>query len=179
MTTKRSTVILSIAFISAFCSVALSLFFLYSIYDKSASLTLLEENLAAAEQQQNGSVAMKHLLSDTKEERTKLETYFIGKDGIVSFIESVESLGKLVNAKVSVNSIGVDQGNGGNMFEYVTMNATAEGNFSNLFWFLSLVEHMPLKLEVSKVSLDDISPGFQKKDKQWRLTFVLEALKLK
>jgi hypothetical protein len=80
----------------------------------------------------------------------------------------------------SVNSVGVEQGVDKDGFEYVTVNASAEGSFRNLFLFLSLIEEMPLKIEVTKVYFEEQKSNDPKKsDSSWKLAFVVKALKLK
>lgn len=151
----------------------------YLIYAKSAEITTIENDLASAEAWENSSVSVKRLLVDTRDARNKIDSYFIGSDNVVSFIESIESLSKFVNVDTNVNTVGIDQISDTSKFEYATLSAVSEGSFQNLYWLLSLIETMPYELEVRRVYLEQLPPDPKTKTIRWRLAFEVRALKLK
>lgn len=180
MPKKKVTTIFIIATLSALASVFVATFLYYLIISKQSEFLIIENSISALKLEQDASVSMKHLLTDTAEQRKKIDSYFIGSDGIVTFIESIERLSRETSVDSSVNSVGVEQGASAEEVEYVTVNVSAEGSFRNLFWFLSLLEKMPLKIEITKVYFEQresVDP--KKKGTTWRLAFVVKALKFK
>lgn len=152
---------------------------LHLVYKKESALGVLETELMQVRAEENSAASMQHLLVDTREERQKLDSYFIAEDDVVSFIESVEGLADTVGVAISVNSVGVEETTDAERFEYVRVNAAAEGSFKNLYWLLSLIEHMPMKLEVRQVYLEERPAEDGKGSAGWKLTFTIRALKIK
>jgi len=183
MGSHRAKFILGIAGASAFFAISITLFIFYVIYNKEASLSLIATELAQADSEGSANSAMKHLLVDTISERSELNNYFVGNDNAASFsfIDSLENLSRIAKVDMSVNTVNLEPADLGDMFEYVSVNATAEGSYANVYWFLRLIEEMPLKHEVRSISFDKflLDKGENKKVSVWRLTFVIRALKLK
>ena len=176
---KPTTIQLIIA-IAAFLVSVFSAFAIYYMTDqKKISIASLEADLALSEKAESGNLSMKRLFDSTKEERKKLDNYFIAKDDTVSFIELVENLSKIAGVKISVNSVSVEQSGPKEQFEHVTLNASASGSFSKLYWLLSLLENVPLKLDVTKFVFEE-SPSQEKgKSKEWGMDVTVKALKFK
>lgn len=179
MNTKRTSTITIFTASLAVLSVGFFIFFLYLVYQKNSEVSLLSQELEIAAREENSGIAMKRLLTNTNVEREKLDGYFLKSDTIVSFIESIESLSKLAKVDTSVNNVGIDQGGSKDTFEYVSLSGTAEGSFNNLYWLLSLIESMPMKLEVSKVFVEKMPTDPKSKEAKWRMVFIVRALKLK
>jgi hypothetical protein len=179
MNHSRTKTLLIIASAITLVGMLLSGFIIYLIYEKEGKMADVEAKLAVAQAAADSGVSMNHLLTDTKPEREKLDTYFIGSDNVVSFIERIESLSTITKVTTAINSVGIDKSTTDNTFEYVTLNGTAEGSFSNVYWFLSLLESIPLQITVDQIYIEQMPVTEKNAPTKWRATFTLKALKLK
>lgn len=165
---------------SAFLSLIFFTFAIhYVISQKKTNIESLGVSLAISEKAESGNLSMKRLFDNTKEERKELDSYFITKDDAVSFIELIENLSRTAGVKISVNNVSVEQSAPKEQFEHVTVSASASGSFSNLYWLLSLLENVPIKLDITKFVFEE-SPNSEKdKNKEWKMDITVEALKFK
>lgn len=150
----------------------------YVINQKKTNIESLGVNLAISEKAESGNLFLKRLFDITKNERKELDAYFIAKDDTVSFIELVENLSSVAGVKISVNNVSVEQSAPKEQFEYITLNASASGGFSKLYWFLSLLENVPIKLDIVKFVFEE-SPDSEKDNKEWKMDIAVKALKFK
>ena len=95
------------------------------------------------------------VLTDAKGDIEKLESYFVGQDGIVDFIETVESYGRTSGVKMSIDFVGVEGGiqanNKGDVKETLRIKLSTEGSWTATVHFLSLIEHIPFRINMDRV----------------------------
>ena len=175
---KPTTIQLIIAGSVFFTFVFFVMAIFYVINQKKTNIESLGVSLALSEKAESSNLFIKRLFDNTKEERKELDAYFIAKDDTVSFIELIENLSRTAGVKISVNSVGVEQSAPNDQFEYVTVNASASGSFSKLYWLLSLLESVPIKLDIVKFVFEE-SPDSEKDNKEWRMDVTVKALKFK
>ncbi len=168
-----------VAVVCAIASVVGVVFFTYHIFQKEAELYKIGEEISRAQQNEDAGFAMKKLLLDTADKRAKIDSYFVGADTVVSFIESVEALSVVTKTKVSVNNVAVDKGSDESLFESLTLTATARGTFQDLYWLLTLIEQMPYQLAITRAAFEQEPTLEETKMGTWRLSFVISARKLK
>ncbi len=103
--------------------------------------------------------SVKNLLSETKNQREKMEKIFVQADGSVDFIEMVESLSKIAGVKVEIESVGIDASRNkiGSSTESFRFSVKTEGLWTNVIHLLGLLENIPFKVSFDNVSLDKIS----------------------
>lgn len=146
---------------------------------ESKELFSAKEELGLRQSQKEAEFSMKKLLSETEEERENIDNYFIKTDDIVSFIESIESLSRVTNTSISVNSVSIEEGKETDVFEYVVLNVEAQGVFSDLYWLLSLVEKMPYKISVNTINFGRLPSGESTSPSdRWNIDFSIRVLKL-
>lgn len=121
------------------------------VSDLSASVKSLTE------QKENLSL-IKKTLSDTASMRGQLDGYFVPKDGVVQFLNSVESLGNKNNLDVKILSVTADPADlSPDLFESVKASVEVSGTWSDVYRFASLAELLPFKISASRVDLEKIS----------------------
>lgn len=180
MNAKPTIILVAVLALATAFFLSLATLLFYTVDQKRVAVASFAGELALGEKSEVSTIAMKRLFNDTKEVREKLDSYFLGSGNVVSFIESIENISSITGTKISVNSVSVEQATQGKQFEYVILNASASGSFSSLYWLLSIIEEMPLKIEVTKVVFEEMPSGEKKpKEKDWRLEFVVKALKFK
>lgn len=113
---------------------------------------------------------LKKSINDTEEARVKIASRFVSEDGIVSFIEKVESLGEISRAHVTIRSVSVE----GEKNDILKLELSAGGSFSEVFHFLTLVENLPFKVVLEKTSMLKLPK--EKGDNKWEAMLTLDVL---
>ena len=95
------------------------------------------------------------LLKETQAKRETLNAFFVASDGVVGFIESVESLGNRAGVAVEITGVSIEafptprRGS-----ELLRLSVRADGDFKSVFYFFMLLESLPAPLEFERVSLE-------------------------
>lgn len=110
---------------------------------------------------------LKNSVQNTEGSRVQMEALFVSEDGIVSFIERVESLGVLSHAQILLQSVSVDGG-------VLKLDVSAIGVFSEVFHFLTLLEKLPYRTVFEKVSILKLPED--KKGNGWQALVTFDLL---
>ncbi|MBI5449335.1 hypothetical protein HY948_03395 [Candidatus Gottesmanbacteria bacterium] len=93
------------------------------------------------------------IAGDTKIDREKLSLYFIDKESAVGFIEELESLSRQANVVLDIDSPLEEKDSPQSKQVALRFNVRSEGAFSDILYFLRLVENLPYKIFVDHVTL--------------------------
>ena len=109
----------------------------------------LSSSIAVESQKEAGIESTRNILRGTAAEREKIDMYFVSSDNIVDFLEKIELLGKKSGITLSFDSVDIppDEKN------VLRVRVGTEGNWENTFYFLSLIENLPFKIELGKSSI--------------------------
>src|SRR3989344_1756990 len=108
-------------------------------------LTKQKENLKSAKEVVSESV----LLRDT------ISGYFIPRDGVVAFLNSMENMASRNYLELEVLSVSVAPARvSPDVFEVVTGSLEVFGTWSDVYRFVALTELMPYKVYLRKVSVE-------------------------
>jgi len=110
---------------------------------------------------------LKNSVQNTEKGRAQIAERFVSEDGIVSFIERVESLGALSHAQVVLQAVSVEGG-------VLKLDISATGAFSEIFHFLSLLEGLPYRTQFEKVSILKLPED--KKGNEWQTLVAFDLL---
>ncbi len=90
----------------------------------------------------------------------KIDSYFVHKDDVVSFIEVLEGAGARVGADVSIGSITLEEApaDAPDTAEKLFVRVDAKGSWSAVTAFLSSVEHMPYRMFIDRVAVERNAP---------------------
>ncbi len=152
-------------------------FALSYIRAEGVKLAALEGELAHAAQKEGVLKSVKTIVADTAPDRATLEGYFVGKEGIVPFLELVEEAGRRAGVKTEVTSVSLDRSTDRDAsFENLRVSVKGDGGFGDVFALLVMLEELPFGVRVQNVSItertDPNAAG-------WRvvLTFIVPKLK--
>ncbi len=128
----------------------------------------------AAEAQKDRSIeSIRNILRNTAAEREKIDGYFVKSDNIVDFLEKIELMGKKSGVALSFDSVDIPQ----NEKNVLRLRIGTEGNWEDSFYFLSLLENLPYKIELEKSALAKISKTVSNvKTFYWRGDFTIRLL---
>lgn len=150
--------------------------FLYTkIRAEVREATRLSTLIREGELQEETVGALRNFLSHTATERAKLESYLVGRDNVVDFLGFLESLGRRSGATITITSVQNKNTDGNSLADELTVILEGTGSFSSLFHFLSLVESIPMKLEVGEVHLE----RSEKERGRWKLDMRIKTYTLR
>jgi len=131
----------------------LNVYALSAVKEKNAEVAALAGEIQARGQSTEELKSMKHLVEDTRSELEKIDSLFISGDGIVGFIERIESLGRHAKVSLELKSVDVTKGDG----EVLSLRFSTEGDWESTLYFLALMESMPLRIEADGVNLRNVT----------------------
>ena len=115
--------------------------------------------------------AVKNALAQTKDDRAALDALLIAPDGIVTFIERIEALGRTAGVSVTVDEITVEPSEESPTSDHLVVRFHASGSWQQVSHLLVLAESLPLPVSLSNVRFET-SGG---KVSVWRGTFSIQA----
>ena len=147
MSRSRSTII--IVGLISLVLVGVWVFIFFAVRTSSAKLVALETTHLGQQSQEDNQFIIKRQLDNTQQERIKLAAYFVDEQGIVAFLEQIETLGKSIGVKVEVSSADAR--------DKLLISLAAIGSFKSLLHFVQLLETLPYQLTITGLSLN--GPG--------------------
>lgn len=123
-------------------------FFFYSIKTATEEASALSYDLEEKRMNKDELSLLQHSLNETKEDREKLNSYFVRSGDIDPFIEELKSLGEEADTNIALSALTETPES------TLTIDLRGTGTFQNLFYFMKLVEHVPYHIEFKKVYLN-------------------------
>ena len=90
---------------------------------------------------------LKTAVKSTKEERKKIDTYFVEWDDMPDFAKEIESLGKISGTELVITGLGVKDNT-------LLLKISSNGSFKNTLQLVALIENLPFKLEITEAYID-------------------------
>ncbi|HYC34756.1 MAG TPA: hypothetical protein VEC13_03425 [Candidatus Paceibacterota bacterium] len=169
--------------------IILSSAFYVLIYKKTGKLFLESNDIKARiESARIKNIEMESVRRDIKAtlgDYEKIQNIFIEKEGVVDFIQTMESLGKEIGVVVEIESVKDEE------FEPVSptrerllISFSAEGTRTDTLAFLKLMEFMPHKIDFKRAVLSRGNAGEVAEQDgaasgNWKLTADISVLKAK
>ena len=139
-------------------SIGLSIFTYFCLIDSRVmEIKDLNSKLGVLRFEKSQSASVSYVISKTKEERNKLNIYFITRDTLGAFIEELESLAKRAGVSLALGEPSFQKDKAGKSDKYVKFSLRAEGDFNKVFKFLTLMESLPYKIRVVTTNLNQPS----------------------
>jgi hypothetical protein len=157
----------------AFTGAAYTLLFL-EIQSTLREAGRLREEIRSAEVRRETAGALRVFLSRTESDRAKLDSYLVGNDAVVDFLGSLESLGRAYGTAVEITSVQNKTAPAESPADTLTVTLKGYGTFASVFRFATLLESMPIKLNVEEVRIERESKGTK-----WNLTANLQTFTLR
>lgn len=136
-------------------------YFIYiKIQEKNHGLLQLFSDVQILTEKKEGLANVKEKIIETEDIRTKLDGYFISKDGVVNFLNSIQALGSKKGLALVVSSVSVDPAPvSPNVLNAVNLQIVVTGQWASVYNFLAMLELMPLRVIINNVSVDKVSSG--------------------
>jgi len=154
--------------------------FLLKIQAINRATTLLVSDLDIQASEEGKIRSIRNIVRDTESERTELDARFVNDDNVVDFLETIESLGAVADVSLDVVSVGIEGPltDEEDIVEFLRLSLVVQGSFESVVHLLSLLESLPLVIEVGQFGLDRVIVSGGEKN-EWRGTFTFTVAKLR
>ncbi len=144
MNVLRKSVPLMLATLFTFVAGA-SLLYVYgritAINEETAGIS---GELTQSSQKEEQLRGLKALLGDTASARREADTYFVGQDGVVDFLKTIEEIGRTSRVDLSVDSVNVEKATKTSVLEGVPIAIKLSGTFGGVMRYLYQFEKLPI-----------------------------------
>lgn len=157
--------------------------FLYlHIQSERVNTSIIQKEIALIQEQNEQFRNLSGVVEDIDVNREKLISFFVDNDKIVDFLETIESLGEISGAEVKVKTINEIKKNE-QIPAQLRLNVTADGSWNNVYYFMVLLESLPLKLtfdqvQIRKAHIRNDTSEETSIDEEWLGVFNFRVLKL-
>lgn len=163
-------------------AVFLALFF--TIKSKNQHISLLRNNIELETKKSADFQSLKKFSEGTAEARSKIDSIFVGKDGMVDFLGYLESIIKSAGAQAEISSINLEEARDvkNDSYEIIKIRGEAIGSWSSVYRALTLLDSLPFAVSINAAEIHKFSAGDVKSTKTkggWSGNFELNVLKLK
>lgn len=124
----------------------------FAIKKNTATLATLAQTAATDTQKDETLHTIKSSLSENQGFIGEINSFFIPSDGVVGFINTLESLGKSTGVTLSVSSVDVGTVAPGDFKEPLHLRLETEGSWAHNYYFLSTLENLPYVLTINSAT---------------------------
>lgn len=126
----------------------------------------------------------KAMLDENEVAISQLDSYFVKSDGVVDFINSLESMGNKNGVSINISSVSVesDVKAKATLYETLRLKIEISGTWANVTNFIAILENLPYGVNISQVSLVSVPSALSDSGKgsvSWRGAVDFGVLKLK
>jgi Tfp pilus assembly protein PilO len=125
--------------------------------------------------------SLQKMLAEAENKVEKIDSFYIAADGVVGFIETIESLAEQSGVTIEVEGVEaqeVDKASSA-FQERVTLRIEARGQWSDIYRFILLVENLPVNAKINGSNLERLDSPDPGGRHEWKGEFSVSALKLK
>lgn len=154
MNSKKTKIILSITIAIFVILTSLLLYLFVKLQSTKEYTNAMEVEIV---EQKNSIQAFDALVKNAQNiqsDSEKANTFFIKRDEVVSFLDTIESLAKITNTEVLVQSVSdKDTANNSKLLSVVLY---AKGSYSNLHYLIRMLEELPYQTEIQNIRLSNL-----------------------
>lgn len=174
---KNKLLILNIAgFLFIVC---IFIFGYFSFADNTKSLKDFNQKVLEGSKKKEQISNLQADFQKSKEDIDLVNSVLVPKGAEVSVIEYIENVAKGVGLEVEINSVNIEKIDilTANNLSNLVLNIKTKGSWKEVFNFLGLLEAMPYKSEINKISLVYSNDDKNKPISLWEGIFVVKILK--
>ncbi len=161
MQISRTTILAITVGVLTIVACSVYLFFFFKIKNINNEISLLQNQLDIEIRQDQRLRSVRQLLQELEGEFNEIDSYFVSSDGVVNFLETLESLGDEVQASVDVNAVDVLTPSGAQTpYEELEIRFASRGSWNALVQLISLLETLSFGITFKRVQLERIPDSF-------------------
>jgi len=150
--TTRATSLLALALLVTSLGVGAWIVIQVRVVAQNANIAMAYEQLSLDERRDEQLRGVRALLRDTEAEQQEIDSYFVGADGIVQFLEELESLTRSTHAELEITSVDVKvEEESTSALEELSIILSVAGSWREVTTYLARLEALPYPITVSSV----------------------------
>lgn len=169
----KSKQYLLLVFILNLGAAAVLAFLFMEVKAANERISSLANDIELRSKQEGALRSVKDLVAETTVPRQDLETYFVEKEGVVAFLELLETVGKSAGVVVTIQTVEERTLEGSDSLEELHIKLDAIGSWEDVIHFLGLLEYLPYESDMGQVVIS------RKDAALWRLDAGVRALKIR
>lgn len=134
---------------------------------KTESVNEIKTQIKNAELKMEQRRELEKLIGDVTVKKQKIDSVFLNKDKLITFIEHLEDVSRSASVILKINS---EESKGSPVFKL-----SAEGRYEQVFKFLLLLENCPYKTDIKNLSIQEQGSS-EKVDRAWKADLELVLL---
>lgn len=151
--------------------------FFILIKNKNNEISTLQNQVDIEVRKDGRLHSIKQLITDLDKDLKQIDTYFVSSDGVVDFLESLETLGSIADVSVRVNSVSVDETIDDSLpYEVLKIEFVSRGTWGSIVQLISLLETLSLGITIDRMQLELLQ---SEKSNSWQVNTGFSVLKLK
>ena len=151
MNNKKTKIVLFVWLAIFIVLTSLVVFEFINLKNENESVQTLEQDIIQERDSLQAFEILVKSASNIKGDTEKANVFFIKRDEVVNFLDTIESLAFTTNTKVSIQSVN-DKGETPNN-KILSVEVHAQGTYSNLYYLLRMLENLPFQTEIQNVRL--------------------------
>lgn len=188
---SKTKKILLLVMIPTIILVFVYVYILFDLNNKNQeTASILNENEKAYVKNLNFQ-STKKIINSSKESILNMSTFFITKDGVVNFINTIESIGKSVGLNISIASVDIktdtnkSNNSQNNNKDELNLDIETEGTWTQTLKFIHLLEYLPFNINLNQVNIINLNMDNSKnntsksKTSSWHGSFAVSVTKFK
>lgn len=180
---SSNTVLIGFTLALNMCALLIIYFISSDIYVRNKNISTIAGLIEAKTAENLEERSLRSILTNTQDDRERIDSYVLSDDKVVEFLETIESLGPMSSTKVVTSSVNIDESNKAHSSTtgFLNMQINVRGSWENVMHFISLIENLPYKITIKKVSATVITPDAETDIKlpEWQTNLEISVLKLK
>jgi len=184
---------------AAFASIVFAMygFLFWSIKEKNEQISQLTNEANRNTQTDTALRGIKSALNNNKNSVVQVDSYFIPKEGVVDFINTLDTLGKESGTTLVIGAVSTeeDRTEANSFKETLKLRLETSGSWQETYYFLSKLESLPYHISINQTtfsltsatdrmsfvnaSTTDATKRVQGSDEYWKGSFDITVLKLK
>ena len=158
------------------------------IKNKNEHISVLENELSSGNSKQQLAISMQQMIKNSDSDITRINDTIVGNDGDVLFIENLESLAKLNNLSISIDSLAFQNHPllSSSTITFFNIKGKIVGRWLGTYLFLAQLESLPLKVKINDFAFANTTEGSELDTKKfgtqgntWQSVFDISVLKYK
>ncbi len=158
-------------------------FFVINILNNGNEIYTISQSIKEQKAKESQLVSIQQNLSKSKTGINNLQNFVLVSGGEVGFIKTIEGLAVSSNVKAQIKTAKIEPVTGKEtvVVENFKVGLDAIGKWSDVIYFLTLIENLPYKIQIVSVSLDKFSDNAVTTSKisQWLLSIEFSVVKFK
>ncbi len=150
MPLKRTYILFFIILGSAVASVLVFSFVFRVIKHKNEHSSAIMESIDIKTNKKDSIILLRKTITDTQLQSQVLSSYIVRNNSVDTFIGWLENEGSTSHVPISVKSVELSKTNK----NILTVVFTGQGDFSNIYQLISLLENAPYQLSIKRVFLN-------------------------